>query len=167
MSQDVTSFEELYERYSKDVYRFSYWLCGDADDAKDITSETFVRVWTSETETRLESVKAYLFVIARNLYLQQKRKKNKFSTITEDIAETTHQPEQLAEDRSELEQTLTVLDTLPEIDRAVLLMRAQDELSYEEISKMTGLTVSSVKVKIFRARAKLSSLTSHIRGKHL
>ncbi len=167
MSQDVTSFEELYERYSKDVYRFSYWLCGDADDAKDITSETFVRVWTSETETRLESVKAYLFVIARNLYLQQKRKKNKFSTITEDIAETTHQPEQLAEDRSELEQTLTVLDTLPEIDRAVLLMRAQDELSYEEISKMTGLTISSVKVKIFRARAKLSSLTSHIRGKHL
>jgi RNA polymerase sigma-70 factor, ECF subfamily len=157
MSQDVTTFEQLYERYANDVYRFAYWLCGDADDAKDITSETFVRVWTSENETRLESVKGYLFTIARNLHLQQQRKKKRFSQITEENAGTTQQTEQLTEDRSELEQTLTALDTLSEIDRTVLIMRAQDELPYDEIATATGLSISAVKVKIFRARAKLAS----------
>jgi DNA-directed RNA polymerase specialized sigma24 family protein len=47
MNQDTVSFHQLYNQYSKDVYRFSYWLTGDADEAQDITSETFVRVWTS------------------------------------------------------------------------------------------------------------------------
>ncbi len=157
MSQDVTTFEELYERYANDVYRFAYWLCGNPDDAKDITSETFVRLWTSENETRLESVKGYLFTIARNLHLQQLRKKKRFTPINEENAGTTHQTEQLTEDRSELEQTLTALDTLSEIDRTVLIMRAQDELPYDEIATATGLSISAVKVKIFRARTKLAS----------
>ena len=161
MSNDVISFEELYERYANDVYRFAYWLCGNPDDAKDITSETFVRVWTSENETRLESVKGYLFTIARNLHLQQQRKKKRFSAITEENAGTSEDTVQLTEDQSELERTLKVLDTLPEIDRTVLIMRAQDELPYNEIAAATGLSISSVKVKIFRARAKLSSLRKY------
>ncbi len=157
MSQDVTTFEQLYERYANDVYRFAYWLCGDPDDAKDITSETFVRVWTSENETRLESVKGYLFTIARNLHLQQQRKKKRFLPITEENAGTMHSTERLTEDRSELEQTLMALDTLPEIDRTILIMRAHDELPYDEIATATGLSISAVKVKIFRARTKLAS----------
>ncbi len=161
MSQDVVTFEELYERYANDVFRFAYWLCGDADDAKDITSETFVRVWTSENKTRLESVKGYLFTIARNLHLQQQRKKKRFSPITEENAGTTQQTEQLTEDQSEIEQTLAALDTLSEIDRTVLIMRAQDELPYDEIAIVTGLSISAVKVKIFRARAKLVSLRKY------
>lgn len=69
MNQDTVSFHQLYNQYAKDVYRFSFWLTGDADEAKDVTSETFVRVWTSTREIRVESVKAYLFTIARNLFL--------------------------------------------------------------------------------------------------
>ena len=161
MNKDATSFQELYHRYAGDVYRFSFWLCGDSDDAKDITSETFVRVWTSEKETRMDSVKAYLFTIARNLFLQQKRRKKKFSPIAEEMHDATIQTEQLVENRSELEQTLAALQTLPEIDRTLLIMRTYNEISYENIAKATGLTISTVKVKIFRARIKLSSLTSH------
>lgn len=161
MGKDVTSFEELYERYAKDVYRFAFWLCGSEDDAKDITSETFVRVWMSDTETRLESVKGYLFAIARNQHLHQLRKKKRFLPISEENAGITHQTEQLTEARSELEQTLIALDTLSEIDRTVLIMRAQDELPYDEIATLTGLSISAVKVKIFRARAKLTELRKH------
>nr|MBP6673633.1 sigma-70 family RNA polymerase sigma factor [Bacteroidota bacterium] len=120
MGQDITTFEQLYARYSADVYRFSYWLCGDEDDAKDITSETFVRVWTADQETRTETVKAYLFTIARNLHLQRVRNKRKFSSLPDDIAETSDHTGQQTENRSELEQTWKVLDTLPEIDRSVM-----------------------------------------------
>lgn len=166
MSKDVTSFGELYEQYAEDVYRFSFWLCGDSDDAKDITSETFVRVWTSESAIRMESVKAYLFTISRNLYLQQKRAKNKLTPIAEEMPDTAIPADRLLETRMDLEQTLTALQTLPEIDRTMLIMRAQDDMPYEEIARATGFTLSAVKVKIFRARAKLSKLTSHLQGEH-
>lgn len=43
VNHDTMSFQQLYGRYSEDVYRFSFWLTGDADEAKDITSETFAR----------------------------------------------------------------------------------------------------------------------------
>ncbi len=161
MEQHTASFQEIYARYSADVYRFSYWLCGNADDAKDIASETFVRLWTSESEHRPETIKAYLFTIARNLFLQQKRKSNRYSPITEHLAETTPYPDDNIDARAELEETMAAIRTLSEIDRTVLLLRAQEELSYEEIAAMTGLTVSSIKVKVFRAREKLYLLTSH------
>ena len=53
---------------------------------------------------------------------------------------------------------MKAVQTLPEIERAVLIMRAQDEPSYEDIAGATGLSVANVKVKIFRARAKIHSL---------
>ncbi len=158
MGHDITTFEQLYARYSADVYRFSYWLCGSEDDAKDITSETFVRVWTADQETRTETVKAYLFTIARNLHLQRVRNKRKFSSLPDDIAETSDHTGQQTENRSELEQTWKVLDTLPEIDRSVMIMKAQDDLSYQEIAQLTGLTISAIKVKIFRIRQKLAGI---------
>ena len=106
MDKDITTFNELYGRYARDVYRFAFWLCGDQEDAKDITSETFARVWTSESETRPGTVKAYLFTIARNLFLQQRRKTQRTSRLTEENGGSTRNTEQLTEDRSALERTL-------------------------------------------------------------
>ena len=164
MIKDQTNFRELYKRYANDVFRFAFWLSGDPDTAKDITSETFVRIWTSESETRMESVKAYLFTIARNLYLHQYRRKGRFTETTEELPDTNSNTEQEVEHRSELEHTLSVLRTLPEIDRTVLIMRAYEELSYEEISRATGLSLAAVKVKLFRARAKLAERMLQSRG---
>ena len=56
MNDRSTTFHELYARYADDVYRFAHWLSGNPDDAKDITSETFVRAFTGPNEPRLESV---------------------------------------------------------------------------------------------------------------
>ncbi len=165
MKQDTISFHQLYNSHAKEVYRFSYWLTGDADEAKDITSETFVRVWTSSTEIRVESVKAYLFAIARNLFLQNKRRAKKLTSLDEEMKDGAMPPDRLAEIRSELDETMKVLQALPDIDRAVLIMRAEEELSYEEIARATGLSVSAVKVKVFRARARIHSHIIPYEGK--
>jgi RNA polymerase sigma-70 factor, ECF subfamily len=164
MSQNTISFQQIYDQYAKDVYRFSYWLSGDVAEAKDMTSEAFVRAWTATSEIRSESVKAYLFAIARNQYLHNKRRNKKFTTLDETLQDTSLQHDNATEVRSDLELTLKALQTFPEIDRSVLLMRAQDELSYEEIARLTGLSVSAVKVKVFRARVKLHVLMSSTKG---
>ena len=64
----IVDFRSLYERYAQDVYRLALYLCGDPALAEDIAEETFVRAWVTPDEIRVGTVKAYLFMIARNLY---------------------------------------------------------------------------------------------------
>lgn len=155
----MTDFEELYERYSKDVYRFALYLSGNHALAEDIASEAFVRVWTASGRVRPATVKAYLFAIARNLFLHGKRWDARHAELTPE--EEVHQdpgpgPDVEATARDELRATLVALQALPEVDRAALLMRAQDDMPYEEIAAALGLSLPAVKVKIHRARVRLA-----------
>ena len=65
----MLNFKDLYESYAAEVYRFAIWLAGDSSEAEDITSETFIRAWAHNSEICTETLKAYLFTIARNIYL--------------------------------------------------------------------------------------------------
>jgi len=158
MNDRATTFHEVYARYAEDVYRFAHWLSGNSDDAKDITSETFVRAFTGPNEPRLASVKAYLFTIARNLHRKQWRRASRNEPLDEGMPDPATAPDEVAAHRDEFQRMLAAVQTLPEIDRTVLLLRAEEELSYEDIAAVTGLSVTAAKVKVFRARAKLVAL---------
>jgi RNA polymerase sigma-70 factor (ECF subfamily) len=153
-------FESLYQRYARDVFRFALYLCGREDQADDIAAETFVRAWMAREPIREGTVKAYLFAIARNLYRADLRDRARI----EDLSDTVHapgpSPEQSASARAELSRLLVRLQQLPEIDRAVLLMRAEDDMSYEEIAAAVGISPGAAKVKVHRARARLVQLES-------
>ena len=158
MDARETTFHELYSRYAADVYRFAHWLTGNPDDARDITSETFVRAWTAPEEPRMETVKAYLFTIARNLHRKQWRHQSRLETLDETMPGRTAQPDEAAVNQDEYRRTMEAVHALPEVDRTVLLLRAEQALSYEDIAAVTGLSVGAAKVKVFRARAKLAVL---------
>ncbi|NOG44707.1 MAG: RNA polymerase sigma factor [Calditrichaeota bacterium] len=150
----MTDFKQVYNKYSEDVFRFSLWLCANYDEAKDITSETFIRMWTARTETKTETVKAYLFTIARNLYLKSVKADKRKTVLDESIIE----PSDLAtniESKSDLERTLTALQILPELERSAIAMRSFNGMSYQEISKALNISLALVKVKIHRGRIKL------------
>lgn len=167
MNARSTTFHELYIKYADDVYRFAHWLTGNPDDARDITSETFVRAFTGAAEPRLESVKAYLFTIARNLHRKQWRRASRQEPLDETMPDPATAPDEAAANRDEFRRTMTALQTLPEIDRTVLLLRASDGLSYDDISAVTGLSVVAAKVKVFRARARLAALLKTETGENL
>jgi len=157
----LTTFHELYNRYASEVYRFAHWLTGNPDDARDITSETFIRVWTAAEETRLESVKAYLFTIARNLHRKQWRRQSRLVPLDDTMADLpglATAPDQAAVGQEDFQRTMAALQTLPELDRTVILLRAEEDLSYADIAAATGLSVVAAKVRVFRARAKLAAL---------
>jgi RNA polymerase sigma-70 factor (ECF subfamily) len=152
----MTDFSALYKKYAPDVFRFALYLSGHRADAEDITSETFARAWASSGRIEMTSVKGYLFAIARNLFLQGLRKKNRNVELSDDLRDSQASPYVQAEQKQELRVVLAVLQQLPEIDRAALLMRASDDVSYEEIARALAITVASAKVKIHRARLKLA-----------
>jgi len=156
------TFHELYNRYSGDVYRFALWLSGNPDDARDITSETFVRVWTAPEEPRMETVKAYLFTIARNLYRRQWRRASRFEPLETEAGEArpdqAASPDQAAVNHEEFRRAMAAVQALPEADRTALLMRAEEEMSYNDIAAATGMSAAAAKVRVFRARAKLAAI---------
>jgi RNA polymerase sigma-70 factor, ECF subfamily len=160
MEHTASHIHELYERYAPDVYRFSYWLSGDADDAKDLTSETFVRLWTSGSEIRNGTIKAYLFTIARNIYLRRQQRSRRFVPLENVPEERIAATDTDTDVRFELEHISEMLQILPEIDRTLIILRADDGLPYDEIARVTGLSLATVKVRLFRARMKLQKLTS-------
>lgn len=153
----VTNFHELYQSYAQDVYRFAYWLCGNSQDAEDITSETFVRALTAAGEIKAETVKGYLLTIAKNLAFKRANREKRFSPMNPNMREPTAGPEQQVETSLELDNVLGFLQTLPEVDRAALILRLQDDLSYEEIASTLEISLSAAKVKIHRARLKLTA----------
>lgn len=154
----MTGFSELYKKHAPDVYHFALYLSGERGEAQDITSETFVRAWTAPEPIRMATVKGYLFTIARNLFLQGLRKKSRHVELDEHLRDPQPSPHAQAEQKEELQAVLAGLQKLPEIDRAALLMRAFDEMPYEEIARALGISLASVKVKIHRARLTLGDI---------
>ena len=154
-----TAFHDLYERYAPDVYRFALWLSGDPAEAEDIASETFVRAWAGRSRIRTETVKAYLLTIARNLYLQEQRKQKRQVEL-EHAAETAtdNRPPILIEKKQAWEAMVRQLQALSESDRAALILRAQHEVPYAEIARVLSISLSAAKVKVHRARLKLSAV---------
>jgi RNA polymerase sigma-70 factor (ECF subfamily) len=154
----MRDFHDIYVRYAGDVHRFATYLSGDRAAADDITSETFLRAWTSPTPIREATVKAYLFTIARHLYFAETRRTAKIDELTDVIPSTAPGPADLAEHQASLRRVLKGLCALPAVDRAALLLRVRDGLAYEDIAAALDLSLSNVKVKVHRARLKLAAL---------
>ena len=151
----MTDLEVLYRQHAQDVFRFVLYLSGNRHEAEDITSETFVRAWTAPGEIRIATVKGYLFMIARNLFLKSRRQQGRHVELDETLKDPARDQTVAWEQASELEDALAGLRELPEIDRAALIMRAMHELPYEDIAAALGLTLAATKVRIHRARRAL------------
>ena len=152
----AATFTELYQRHGREVYRYAFYLSGNAALAEDITAEVFLRVWSSAQPVRIATVKAYLLVIARNIYLHDLRDSGRSGELDANIAGSSSVSKQ-AESREELRQVLGELQQFPEIDRSALLLRAEHGLSYEEIATALGISVAAAKVKVHRARMRLAA----------
>jgi RNA polymerase sigma-70 factor, ECF subfamily len=150
------AFDELFEAHAGELRRFALYLSGDPALADDLVSESFVRVWSGRDRVDMATVRAYLFTIVRNLFLHHVRGAKRRLPLDETTADERPNPEASASGQSELRVVLAALRELAEIDRAALLMRADEAVSYEDIAAALGLSVSAARVKVHRARLKLA-----------
>lgn len=153
----MTSFHDLYVQYAPAVRRFALFVSGDAALADDLAAETFVRAFVAVGEVR-GSVRSWLLAIAHNLFREELRKRRPSAPMDPALADPAAAPDALAEGREELRRTLRALQRLPETDRAALVLRAVEELSHEEIAAALGLSPIAARVRVYRARARLTDL---------
>ena len=150
-------FSAVYERYVQDVYRFSLYLSGNKALAEDLTAETFVHAFWGPSDLRVDTVKAYLLRIARNLYRNAAARERRAVPIDEipEQVEQTPSPERTAADRQALSNALKAIQKLPDRQREALVLAIGGDLGYEQIAAIVGCSVAAVKVRIHRARLQL------------
>ena len=152
----MISFQDMYEKYGPDVFRFAHWLCRNLHDAEDITSETFVRAWAGSGRLNAQTLKGYLFKIARNLWLDQLKQGKRRLPEPDAIADTRQNPEEYALQNEAAESVQKALADLRGSDRHILFLRFTEELSYQEIAECLGLSLAAVKVALHRAKKRLA-----------
>ena len=148
--------EKLYEAYYMRVFSYAMTLAGDRSLAEEITQETFFRAFSRQNEFRGEaSEMTWLCAIAKNFFLDEKRRQKKTEEIPEDLPETGKSIEQRAMDRDTSFRIHVALHALEEPYREVFELRIFGELSFREVGMIFGKTENWARVTYHRARLKL------------
>jgi RNA polymerase sigma-70 factor (ECF subfamily) len=167
---DRAAFAELVEKYKQPVMNFVFRPLRDEIEAEDLAQNVFLQAWKSRSRYRQTAkFSTWLFTIARNLCLNEIRRRSRHpaESIEEAHAEHEDLPRQQYEDKSqiappdkllhgELAQKIEeALAELPEAQRTAILLCRQDELSYEEIAEVLDCSLSATKSLIHRGRETL------------
>jgi len=161
---DKPAFGELVRRYQKPVYRIVLRMVKNADDADDLTQDTFVRAHRGLKTFKEEfDFHPWLYRIAVNQAINLINKRKRQAAVDlEDVPEgdikTGPEPESpvQAASRQELLRRLErALERLPDEQKAVFLLRVQEGLSYEEIAKTMNTPKGTVMSRLARARMAL------------
>ena len=167
---DHSAFAQLVDRYKKPVMNLAFRMLRDLTEAEDLAQNVFLQVHRSAARYEVSSkFSTWLFTIARNLCLNEIRRRSRHPAESMDAPhfEQEDQPRQQFEDKKtfsppdtvlqgELEQKVEEsLAGLPENQRMAILLCRQNELSYEEIAKVLGCSLSATKSLIHRGRETL------------
>jgi RNA polymerase sigma-70 factor, ECF subfamily len=144
----MVTFKSLYNTYFDDVFKYALSITKNIDDAKDVTSETFLNAWTSKTEMREETVRQYIFTITKHCALKHIKARNRFDSLQNEHMETQSiSNESLTDQLTLLQFYKTISPTDKKISRHVL-----KGYSYPEISGKLNLSVANIKVRMHRIR---------------
>jgi RNA polymerase sigma-70 factor (ECF subfamily) len=163
---DHAAFRSLVERHQDAVVGTVAKMLGNAAEAEDISQQVFLRLWRHAKRYRPDAkFTTYLFTITRNLVFNETRRRRRHKEVSMDESEGfasvqvatgfASQPDsELLQ--AELQRTVdAAIAALPEAQRLAVVLRRYEQMPYEEIAPVLGLSVSAVKSLLFRARTTL------------
>ncbi len=150
-TRDPVNFEKAFDRYHDAVYRYLHRLTGNADEAEELTQETFVRLLEHEVDG--DKTKSWLFTVAKNLVRDRSRTRRRRAELAEgeDLGPSDPEtPEEVLRRSNRRRAVREALDRLKPRDREMLLMR-EEGFSYTEIADVVGVATTSVGTLLSRA----------------
>jgi RNA polymerase sigma factor (sigma-70 family) len=161
MASEDEEFTTLFQDFYPSLCRFLEGLLGGRSAlAQDLAQESFMQLHRTAWNTLPSGEARYwLYRVARNFAINEFRKGQTryrlFDRVVESMRPRPRDPEEEYEKRERERMLIEMLEILPEDQRAALLLREQEQLSYREIGHVLNISESKVKVDIFRARTAL------------
>ena len=171
---NVNAFSYLVDRHKDKAYNLAFRICGNREEAEEIAQDAFIKAYRSLGNFRNKSsFSTWLFRIVYNtsISLVRSRKKGvlaieEFPADAVDFLGINRNEEEAAEDyRNSLINF--ALQKISEDDRGLITLFYYDDLDTEEISKITGINKSGIKVKLFRARKKMADIIAKVEQKNV
>jgi RNA polymerase sigma-70 factor (ECF subfamily) len=161
---DRTAFSALVRHHQRSLYRYLLRMVGRPEEAMELTQETFVRAWQGLPQWQPDArFRTWLFTIGSNAALDVLRRRRTVEFVPlDDVFEAAHPgagPERQAQATQEVRRLEAALARLTPEHREILLLREVEDMSYEEIARVLGLTEGTVKSRLARARVALVALS--------
>jgi len=154
---DELDYEKIVALYHDDLYRFAYSLVGNADDACELTQESYYRLLSNAGQVRDPTkIKAWLFTTLHRVFLGQKHRSTRFPHLT--ISSVEHELPALTPEIVNEMDGLLVMEALLEIDehhRTPLALFYLQNLSYREIAQILDIPIGTVMSRLSRSKAAL------------
>lgn len=152
---DLDKLGHLFEKHHKSLYNFFRRQSDDTQLCEDFVQEVFLRMLKYRNTYRGESkFTTWMYSIARNAridYFRKARHRQDFTDEIDELVSSQLDPEELSERSSQHEALYRALDRLSEEKREVLILSRYQDLKYEEISKLLGCSVGTIKARVFHA----------------
>jgi RNA polymerase sigma-70 factor (ECF subfamily) len=152
----VANFRAFYQKHRDRLFAYLMRSTGDYYLSGDIMQESFTRYL--EKYDKEGPNPALLFTIARNAVVDGHRKQGRDLPLFDELEHSQHNPETHMTVREEYRRVLAAMQELAPEERDVLSLVASGDLSYREISRITGTSEGNVKVRVHRARVKLRKM---------
>jgi RNA polymerase sigma-70 factor (ECF subfamily) len=159
----AAAFERLYAAYRSRVYGFLYRMAGTRDAADDLFQDTWLKVarsWDRRGNAEIADQEAWLFTVARNVFLSERRATAAKTRATHELELVPPSgggsPERLAATREAGAALEAALDELSDDDRAVLWLAAVEGLHQRQIAQVLGIGYAAARQRLARARERLS-----------
>jgi RNA polymerase sigma-70 factor (ECF subfamily) len=150
----VEEYNKSVDLFSDNVYRFILKNVKDKAMARDIVQDSYEKLWINHENVQFLKVKSYLFSTAYHTFIDYYRRSKKIENTDDFKQMGLSHSEQYSDLKEILDQAL---NQLPPDQKSVILLRDYEGYSYQEISEITGLNESQVKVYIYRARVNLKN----------
>jgi RNA polymerase sigma-70 factor (ECF subfamily) len=157
---DVTEFDEVVEKYSHEIFAYLWRLLNGTRDAEDCLQEVFLRAFQAFDRLGQDAnIRAWLYTIATNTSISFRRKRSRVELhefiLEIELPSQEVLPEVQVEWNERLKVVLETIDVLPDRQRAALMMRKYQELSYAEISEILGCSQETARANVYQALKKL------------
>ncbi len=153
------AFVAIYNRYKQGIYAFSLRMLRNENEAEDVLQDTFLKAYECKSKLiELESLRAWLFTVARNKCLNKirQRKIRQHETFDESVQSSGRSIHKELEKHELVELVGKAISSLSPDYREVIILREYQNLSYDEICQVTRSSLNAVKSRLFKARRKLS-----------
>ncbi|WP_425390446.1 RNA polymerase sigma factor [Ekhidna sp.] len=157
-----SDFQSIFDKYQSMVSQMCLgFVCGDQDIAKDLTQEVFISTWNAmERFEGRSSYKTWIYRITVNTCLQYHRKNKRQTLIDLSTVENDLEEESNISSVERQNELYVAINQLNEVDRLIIMM-ILEELEYEEIAEVIGISETNLRVKIHRIKKKLKKLMSN------
>jgi len=152
---------KAYEEHSDAIFRYCFFKISDREKALDLVQETYTHVWQYLIKgNEIDNIKTFLYRTARNLIIDEYRKKKTFSldSLMDLGFEPKIEVEEALYTELDISQVMKCVEQLPEKYSSIIVMRYVNDLSVTEIASIVNETENVVSVRIFRGISKLRAL---------